>query len=93
VQIADEPDPEGLVPVSVALAIRSDPAVLERSRLTGIFVIALALGAIAIRQSFLAGGMPTRSPGIRVLDAALLALLLAASYLVLERALAFAAPG
>lgn len=87
------PDAAGLAPVHVDVKMRPEPAALTRGRVTGIFFLALALGALVIRQGFLAAGMPTSAPGMRGLDIGFLALALIAGAFVLQRAMDFSAMG
>jgi outer membrane translocation and assembly module TamA len=89
VDIAEEVDASGRVPVRVMIVEREDPARLGHLKLAGIAALVSALAAIAVRQAVQTGYRGQRPLLHGHLNLAVLVLLIVVLALVVERAIKF----
>lgn len=85
------PDADGHVAVAVTIKTHANPAVLDHRKAMGILLMVVALLIIGCRQMALAAGSSSWSRGMRLVDASIAMILIGASILLVERALAFTA--
>jgi outer membrane translocation and assembly module TamA len=90
ISVAEAPDSQGRFPVQVKLTEQPPaPELLAREKYTGMFTMAAALVALALRQMALAVGVETRSRYFRLSSVLVYALLVISVLLVVRRALTF----
>jgi translocation and assembly module TamA len=90
VEIGDPPYAEGRVPIRVDLRDRApDPDELAARGATGRAVLAMAIGALAVRQLSLVSGGNRRRTARKLFDMVVLVMALAAGVFILDRVASF----